>query len=117
HSVSFPVHLRIGGKRPDVTATRHRRPVRNDCHEIASVRIAERGFGILGDDATRFGDPGGVGEAEVGLRGGGLGGAYFELAGSGSLVVLEGFGEGVSVDHPDRCYRHFSTPEAVVESL
>jgi hypothetical protein len=85
------LHDGLAGERSDVTETEHRRPVADHRYEIPLVGVAEDVFGPILDLEARLGHTGGVGEAEIVLGGGGLGGTHFQLPGTTPGVIVERF--------------------------
>ena len=100
---ALALHHGLPGERTNVAKAEHRGPVGDDGDEIALRRVPVGVLGAITDREARLGDAGGVGEREIALVLGGLGGDDLDLAGPALLVVGEGLrpaigGEGRSQD-------------------
>ena len=88
---TLALHHRLAGLGANVAQTEYGGAVADDRHQVAFARVAVDVFGVFGDFEAGFSHTGGVGEREVALRGGGLGGDDFQLSGASLFVVIQGF--------------------------
>ena len=98
----LPLHHRLSGEGTDVPQSQDRRAVGDHRHQIAAIRELECSLGIVGDHQARLGHTRGVGQAQVRLGGGRLGGSDRDLPRAGFRVVFECLGEVRLVGHGHR---------------
>ncbi len=113
------LHHRLGGERPDVAETEHRRAVGDDGDEIAARGVVLRPIRIVLDRQTGRRDARRIGERQVALVAERLGRLDLELSGTRhlveiqrgfrELVVVAAFGKGRG-DLVGRLGRHRSLP-------
>ena len=85
----FAFHDRLAGRRPDRAKAEHRRAVGDHGDEIALGRVFVDLSGLASDLQTRFGHTGRVGQSQIALRRGRLGGNDFDLSRAAAGVVFE----------------------------